>query len=392
MEKRGLSENIDWIIGIGMFLLAIGFIITFFKPGVAQVHSANTLLDILEENFFKEVNWELRKVPVFIEPVKYCIPNLLGGCSQYETHTGDNLIIFLGGKSGNSHDTGSADKIYEQIGNLEPKNIEVFFVKNQEGDSPLFQSDELNSEVIAALGPTEKTPAIFSDIRSSGDDFPKFADDNGNSINFKWDKTKNELYIKGSLRVEKDAGGAITKYVKTKNVILFSADTQPQIINLGAQLETLDKTQSNVVTACIIGVEGVTGSHDTITQEWIFTNNIQKSDNSHCRAAYEVGSVEKLKGMSVVKLANIKEISGGIDAVKNKWGFPQNRNFRITISGKDLAGQSFNEDEISIKKGLVFPETVTIPTNVNVFARRFNDFILNDDGELIPVTVTLQVW
>ena len=71
-----------------------------------------------------------------------------------------------------------------------------------------------------------------------------------------------------------------------------------------------------------------------------------------------------------------------------------NREFRIIISGEsDLQStpQKFNFDDYGFK-GLIYPETASPPANVNVFSRRFSDFILNDEGELIPVIVTLQVW
>ena len=49
-NKKGVGNEIDWIIGIGLFLLSIMAIFVLFKPGVNPVYDYSTLIDIVNEN------------------------------------------------------------------------------------------------------------------------------------------------------------------------------------------------------------------------------------------------------------------------------------------------------------------------------------------------------
>ena len=79
MKKRGLSD-IDWIIGSGLFLVSLITIIVFLKPGINPVNTPDSLLNMLEDNFKKEiptnlseggsgVYWTLYETPLYMEAV-----------------------------------------------------------------------------------------------------------------------------------------------------------------------------------------------------------------------------------------------------------------------------------------------------------------------------------
>ena len=74
-NKKGVGNEIDWIIGIGLFLLSIMAIFVLFKPGVNPVYDYSTLIDIVNENMNNNLEWEITKTPIFIEPIPYPDPN-----------------------------------------------------------------------------------------------------------------------------------------------------------------------------------------------------------------------------------------------------------------------------------------------------------------------------
>jgi len=383
MEKRGVGAQIDWIIGISMFLLAIGFILVFFKPGVNPVNSSNVLLDVLEDNFRSDIMWNISRVPIFIEPVKYCTEDSSSGVPVFSCQFDNGgKVVYFGGLPGDSHNPNMDSGIYGLIKNLKQENLEVYFVDNDDGPT---EADSLNTDQENGKDPditdwdVDTTPEddenqiivdVFADSRNSNDKIPLVTSE-GKALKSFLDETysPHRFYIKTKLKLPNE---------KTKNYLIYTGD----IINLrgNALGPIILENEGQAITACIINRD--------LNPE----NNIVDRENKHCRAKYQIGVSEELEGVSLVKLELLKIKS--LDDVKEEWGFPLNREFRIIISGEsDLQStpQKFNFDDYGFK-GLIYPETASPPANVNVFSRRFSDFILNDEGELIPVIVTLQVW
>ena len=68
INKRGIGQEVDWIIGIGLFMLSIVFIFILFRPGISKPYDAKTLLDILQEGLDNDTQWDIMTVPVFVYP------------------------------------------------------------------------------------------------------------------------------------------------------------------------------------------------------------------------------------------------------------------------------------------------------------------------------------
>jgi len=378
MEKRGLSGHVDWIIGISLFLISVGFIITLFRPGVTPLHSGNVLLDIAEQGFFNNTNIEFNKAPIFIESVKYCIENDNGGCEEKPLQSVNDAAIFLGGGKDDPEDVigknNKVDAFYESLDMLKNENIETFFVvNNNNGLSNSVPGLIIEPEASNGYDGFEEEAAIFNDLRDIGEEFPKLvSDDERNSIKFFWDEASKKFYVAGKLIVDPNTNTRI----KTKEFIIYGNKENTEILNLGQFLT--QPNPSSVITACIIE-----NREDTVRC---------RDGQLCCKARYEVGAIEKIRGLSIQKFTNLRKAgSSDLQGLKESWGFPANREFKITISGEDKNGKKFNLNENTDYKSFVFPER-PIPNNVNVFARRFSSFLINDDGERIPVTVMIQVW
>src|SRR3989344_5857525 len=157
MEKRGIAGQIDWIIGIGMFLLAIGFIFVLFRPGVTPVNSAEILLDVVDKNFMEESTWEVNKVPMFIEPVPYI---LTGSTATSGPNAIINKIILLSGDGDNTvvNLLELFESNYDSF-SINENNIEVFYTKLNSADTE--PVDNSNDDVEPAAGTSERTKKLI---------------------------------------------------------------------------------------------------------------------------------------------------------------------------------------------------------------------------------------
>ena len=69
LNKKGL-HYVDWVISMGTFVIAIIAILVYLKPGVKPEYNRESLLSIVETNFFNETGWMVRKVPLFIHELQ----------------------------------------------------------------------------------------------------------------------------------------------------------------------------------------------------------------------------------------------------------------------------------------------------------------------------------
>lgn len=73
-NKKG--DHVDWAISMGIFLLYLVGLFILLRPGITPVYEPDGLLQILENNLMKEVTYEVREIPLFIE---LCKGNFVGG-------------------------------------------------------------------------------------------------------------------------------------------------------------------------------------------------------------------------------------------------------------------------------------------------------------------------
>ena len=385
MEKKALASQVDWIIGIGMFLLAMGFIFALFKPGVTQVHSANILLEIVEEEFRAETFWDVNKIPIFIKPAGYKITD--GTTTRTEAIPSGKIL--LSGKinsvdgHGNPLDAYSIENdknaITALLGTFKNENpelrdvndenmlkyIELFYVGLETSDtSPSTNENDEGIESLSTSGGGDNDIFTIKFLREDNTDFPKIIDTNENGVKFNINGDK--FYIDGKTVLNE----------KTKYSLFYSREK----MNIqGGNFGEFDPR--NLYKVCEFAGKFSDFDSNKITYA---------SANEACKGIFQIGVSEKLTGISIAKLRSHE--SENIDSLKTRWGFPADKEFKIIISGKDLDNKDFNTNSENTKKGLIFPDEAIIPSNANVFTKRFNDFILNDDGVQIPVTVTIQVW
>lgn len=68
-NKKG-ATHVDWIMSLGIFLVSIGLLFTFLKPGTLPETPRIDILDNLIQEFSEEFGWEVRVMPLFIDECK----------------------------------------------------------------------------------------------------------------------------------------------------------------------------------------------------------------------------------------------------------------------------------------------------------------------------------
>ena len=71
MNKKGVAEGVDWIIAAGIFLIYLGLVFVFFKPGVKTVYDYEELGNLVEKNIKKELVWNTTKIPIFTKAINF---------------------------------------------------------------------------------------------------------------------------------------------------------------------------------------------------------------------------------------------------------------------------------------------------------------------------------
>ncbi len=66
MVKKG-TTHVDWAISIGIFLIYVLGLFIFLKPGLEPVYKNEILEEIVDGNFFEEVNLIVERKPLYID-------------------------------------------------------------------------------------------------------------------------------------------------------------------------------------------------------------------------------------------------------------------------------------------------------------------------------------
>lgn len=118
---------------------------------------------------------------------------------------------------------------------------------------------------------------------------------------------------------------------------------------------------------------------------------------------YQFGVVESQTAFSEIKLSKLKEeYDNQYKTLKTKWGFPNEKNFNITVTSlispplpaQPLPGVGnacvFTDRGYNPKddNGII----ITPPPNVNIFVKEEKAWMMGEQSDLIPISVRIEVW
>ena len=357
MQKKGISGHIDWILGIAMFLLAIGSMIVLFKPGVTPATNADTMINLVQDKFISDTEWTIIKQPIFIAPIKYTQESQSGNAIA-GPETGIKNVEFTNIPiitDSTSSDT--SNSLPNKIGefNLVKNKMEMFYI-------PTAESGELPESMDASE--TENDNAR-KEIKSMGHTALE------REFGIKFDYSSNIIKIKTYLSNSPSTKDNIN--IKTKHLLLFNKNGEQ--INFDNDDTTIYSTD---IKACYAkgNINEYTPDRHTVSQS-----------GDECKVLYQLGIAEETKGISIQKFIDldtttgIRCITAGYECIKQNWNFPAMNNFKIKIS--------LPNNPTSV---ITFPKDRIQPENAKIYARTITGQILTDDAESIPVSITIQVW
>ncbi|MBI2148547.1 hypothetical protein HYU23_02610 [Candidatus Woesearchaeota archaeon] len=370
LNKRGIGHEIDWVIGMGLFLTSVIFIFVIFRPGVTKIHDPKTLLDIIQDGFNNDTYWTITNVPVFLHPAN----------STYKTGNDiaivdlSNKKINVSCKGKNPCRTDNYNTLQNLIKGKDKFNIKVYYVKRDERDDlpkPDFKVDpniKTDPKLVCKLENDKKHICKDRDpelIEQALNIYKDPAFDRPGEIIY---NLTNTAIIMPALLEE-----SITDQpIKTK--YLVSASNKPINFNL----KNITSQFTYRFTAC-----AKVGEND-----WPYSEGVAAS----CNVIYELGVEDVAEGIDLASFfsLNITKIHGndciqGYDCIKEKWKFPRSKEFNIKIESLPIG---IKQSNISV----IFPIGVSPPENVNTFVRQFNSFVLTEKSTRIPVMIRITTW
>lgn len=407
-NKRGIGGEIDWILGMGLFLITLVFIFILFKPGVTPVYDSETLLTILQDGFQKDIFWNITTTPVFVYPVNNTIV------------LPDEVIVNFKNKKTNLSCV-SADGTCTPVEftalnasfptNIFKENIEVYYLLRSATDASLTTSGYTQTTTTAE-DPTTFCDAVRTARSSSGSGTGGHTESDQLCPALTPTATNpNQQERETRRREARDRIGTQRgqdSYRTPTNHLLFTYDSPTKILTLPVKIVKLplagitpltpNKTKYlvavsskplNFNTADLVtagtSIKDACFTPDSIGWPSQFAGEI-------CPLVYEQGVTETFKGIDLFKFFNLEltqsavsTCTSGYDCVKQQWGLPLTKEFTLELT-------SIPYDPTSGFR-YVFPNgSASPPKNVNVFVREFNEFILTDDAKLVPVKVRLKIW
>ena len=374
LNKRGIAHGIDWIIGIVLFLMTIAFILVLFKPGVTPLYESQTLLDVVQNNVMNDTSWEISTTPIFLYPSDGNQIN-----SVYVKLTDDKIDF----ASCATSCTIITDPSLSQQLRPDVVNMQIYYIRREETDSqPHSGSQDAEEADQAALATTcESSNRICNRVRQATTEaIDATRGVYRNSYNgiregeIKYLLQGNELTIPADLSTVTNRNKLKYLIVSSSNPINFGNIPLQVPANTGA------RTGTSVIDAC--------------TSQGNINNADLALVTQRCQAIYEIGARETFRGIDLAKFSslnqlNINNCGTGYECLKQKWGFPTSKEFKINIEVLGLnPGQTLPQN-INTE----FPMNgINPPSNVNVYVRNFNTFILTDDGTQIPIKMNIKIW
>ncbi len=445
-NKRGVAEGIDWILGVGIFILSITFIFILFKPGVTPLHDKETLLDIVQNGFEDEALWSITEVPIFLSPL-------------YDELHDDTAVIFFSGDGFDLNpdddidapDNNYGDQLDVILRDAGHSNMKLFYItrliEGSEESFPSFRAEHTRELQVSCDSDRDDDEEDIEEYEGEAESFCRGliedGDEGGESSeggrhvrelcedSEVGDRERGAVRRTRELYVDYTRGrcGASEPYssIERENELNFFINDQNILDDDGiivAEAEDLiapaylDTTKTKYVLTVaskpinfavpenFIGLDTLRKACYTFGGEFpnpfdipfpAGVDSIGQLPPDTCFVLYELGAKKSISGVHLPSILALENFEGsgcetGYDCLREEWKFPALRDFMIEIETIPEAstGEVCNPDQQLCYK---LPEKKPgPPLNVNTFVRQFNSFLLTDDGVKIPIIVRITIW
>ena len=337
MKKRGLGTAVDWMIASGIFLLYIALTFAFFRPGVQDVFDDQTLLDITETMFITETTWEITKTPIFVTPVEaksqsdplITLPPPLSGVIH---------IIDLPPELSTSYTKSELFLVDDDVNTEEELNDNT-----QKEAKNIIKNLQIKKQQMEILSGKPKENAVYFHV--SGSDY---------------------IVLHENIQQETFA---YTLFTSEETINEIDSNNPDKQTAFDTKLPTF--VDDDRFDACPITEDNF---EDIMSDTLI--------GKKKCRIAYELGGQEILRGIRLHEIDSLTLGAKNYKQLKIDYNFPELKEFKIHVYDPAHMQQPIKE----------FPTNMIIPSNANVFSRQRNTFVLDTEGNLIPVIVNILIW
>lgn len=383
-NKRGVGQGIDWILGLGLFIISITFIFVLFRPGISPVYDADTLLDIVQDGFINDSSWEITFVPVFVYPSNETFPS---GVSFIEL-SNRKINVSCSGCG-----VQASDELTRLLEDKNKLNIEVYYIARQGGDTAPDVIGEDPGDV--ELGEDEIEDACESYEVRGRRGFGTERDDGA---------CENPSDVIYAARENISEAREPFEELESKEQVIYNLSSD-DILTIPTILESgSDDVPSKLKYLITISDKPINFFLNNITENDVPLSACAKvgSDDwpyplavaAECPVIYELGLKESIIGIDLPSFINLNnvEVDGctlsSYDCIKEEWNFPASRDFIITVENLPITLPGDGGGEFRF----TFPRELDRPDNVNIFVRQFNGFVLTDDTTRLPVKVRIETW
>ena len=409
-SKKALSQ-VDWAISLSIFLLYLVWFFLFVRPIGSPDRDVNTLQGVIEDSLLDEIQQKVFRLPVYInqsvsseyEPVIISdidsATNLNLSCSGGNYAKDENKLFFLANISNTSQfyfyyphnslqktknlvisDEGSArvgdfsiffeNYLPDQIYYAKERRLFDFNVKDD--DQQLSSAGDFRNISMASRyrnrGSLNHTTYIFAEnARLYSYITPTDGLAHNVSVSFVLDNYTNFYYSQS----EK---GEITYSIRPNCFYLtnnffdyYSIDSGISIMFDNDVEMFICINESNIALETNIQT-------DSEYKYYIFLHDADYNSVKEYPIVPVVGILEEFTAISEPSVYQLESYS--YNYLKELFGFPQNRDFNITVSGKDFQTNL----------------GTNLPARQNVYAKRTNSYYFDRFFNQQPINISLSIW
>lgn len=423
-SKKGLSQ-VDWAISLGIFMLFIAWFFMFAAPKLRSDIRTESLVNIIETHL-DGYYWNVYKIPVFVNATEEVIDN------EYIPITGDSSLdpsfnysfvddnsfdtlfgkmIFLANINSNknsywllkspfAYDLGKAFydivssysqveiKQHSFIANLnnglvdnirylgvDRLNSFNMYINGLKTDELLnFTKKDMYARYFFSTNSFNYSQIFFSSIPGIYNYFHTF----DQFMNLFELELNFNIYNYDNYFFDSERYGLIDYenyrcYNRTSDFLVLYDNDNGMVFTFSKQVLFSFCTKDNSIDLIIYSDL----SEDLRYKIGFFNGPYTNSFSFKHDYNYKLGIQEVLKG---IDLERLNTITSNTTDVKKNWNFPENNDFRIII-------YDYNKDIY-----LLDYRTADEDASSNIYAKEYDDYVLDENGVLSRVKISIMTW
>lgn len=418
-DKKATADQVDWAMSLAIFLMFVVWFFLIVKPFTHTDNEFELATTEIRDEFRKEVHHTVYETPIYVIqnsstdnlPIMISKPRTMNNFSigsgrYYETYKdrliflavveGDNKIIRMR-RSTKNYSMDPDGSLIRKTGDavyIDSRNYSASF-KSSMAENVLFNellqiknsSYQIDTETMEKDNPDNKVGKLYALFNTSNNvlDIENFVFYD-NPLVFTIIRSKDILPKNYTLGISYSLNEEFDNYDDGNEISTLASciDTETSKIDFRGNNQgiTFLFDHNISVRACPYGnrvqvdFETMITPGSTLRLAMVSHNKekISYLGKHLVEGSSKTGITEKLTGISEDKLVSLREIS----SLKERWNLSDEIEFEIQI---------FNSSNIEIYSLRTKDEN-----SDKVYARRYRNYLLEEDGSTTPVFVNIKTW